>query len=40
MNATDSYAEDRFTLFIDLRSMRDNDLHGSGSRLVNTKGGV
>ena len=40
MNATDFYARDRFTLFIDLRSMRDNDLHGSGSRLVNTKGGV
>ena len=40
MNATDFYAGDRFGLFIDLRSMRDNDLHGSGLRLVNTKDGV
>ncbi|PFX14804.1 hypothetical protein AWC38_SpisGene21013 [Stylophora pistillata] len=39
MNATDFYAGDRFGLFIDLRSMRDNDLHGSGLRLVNTKDG-
>ena len=27
-------------LFIDIRSMRDNELHGSGLRLVNTKGEV
>ncbi|PFX12140.1 hypothetical protein AWC38_SpisGene23950 [Stylophora pistillata] len=40
MNATDIYTGDRFGLFIDLRSMRDNDLHGSGLRLVNTKDGV
>ena len=37
MNRTDFYAGDRFCLFIDLRSMRDDDLHGSGLRLVNTK---
>lgn len=37
MNATDFYAGDRFSLFINLRSMRDNDLHGSGLKLVNTK---
>lgn len=40
MNATDFYARERLGLFIDLRSMRDNDLHGSGLRLVNTKDGV
>ena len=40
MNATDFYSEDRLTLFIDLMSMRDNDLHRSGLRLVNKKGGV
>ena len=40
MNATDFSAGDRFALFMDLRSMRDNDLHGSGLRLVNTKRGV
>ena len=33
-------AEDRFALFIDLRSMKENNLHGSGLRLVNTKEGV
>ncbi|RMX42700.1 hypothetical protein pdam_00025616 [Pocillopora damicornis] len=37
MNARDFSAGDRFTLFMDLRNMRDNDLHGSGLRLVNTK---
>ena len=37
MNARDFWAGDRFGLFIDLRSMRDNDLHGSGLKLVNTK---
>ena len=40
MNATDFSAGDRIALFMDLRSMRDNDLHGSGLRLVNTKEGV
>ena len=33
MNATDFSAGDRIALFMDLRSMRDNDLHGSGLRL-------
>ena len=37
MNVTDFFAGDRFALFIDLSSTRDNDLNGSGSRLVNTK---
>ena len=36
MKATGCCAGDRFALFIDLRSMRDND-HGSGLRLVNKK---
>ena len=37
---SDFFAGDRFALFIDLRSMKDNELHGSGLRLVNTKEGV
>ena len=37
INATDFYAGNRFALFIDLRSMRDKDLHGSGLKLVNKK---
>ena len=32
-----TYAGNRFTLVIDLRSMKDNDLYGSELRLVNTK---
>ena len=32
MNATDVFAGDRFGLFINLISMKDNDLHGSGLR--------
>ena len=27
-------------MFVDLRSMKENDLHGSGMRLLNTKKGV
>ena len=40
MNTADVYGRNRFTFFIDLRSMRDSDLHGSGLRLVNTKEGI
>ena len=40
MNTTEFYAGDKFAFFIDLRSMKDNELHGSGLRLVNTKEGV
>ena len=40
LDATDFYAGDRFALFIDLRSMKENNLHGSGLRLVNTKEGI
>lgn len=38
INATGFYAGDKFALFINLRSMRENNLHGSGLRLANTKG--
>ena len=40
MNTADVYGRNRFTFFIDLRSMIDSDLHGSGLRLVNTKEGI
>ena len=34
------YAEDKFGLLIDLRSMASKEMHGSGTRLVNTTDGV
>ena len=34
------YAKDRFGLLIDLRSMASQEMHGSGTRLVNTTDGV
>ena len=34
------YAEDKFGLLIDLRSMSSQEMHGSGTRLVNTTDGV
>ena len=34
------YAEDKFGLLIDLRSMASQEIHGSGTRLVNTTDGV
>jgi len=37
ITASDFYAGDRLTLFVDLRSMKENDLHGSRLRIVNTK---
>ena len=40
MNVTKFYTEDKFGLMIDLRSMADHSMHGSGTRLVNTKDGV
>ena len=40
INLTDVYAGDRFALFVDLRSMGENQLHSSGLRLVKTKCGV
>ena len=41
MKATDFYTGGRFAFFfIYLMGMRDNDLNGSGLRLVNTEEGV
>ena len=40
MNLTKFYTGNKFGLLIDLRSMADQALHGSGTRLVNTKDGV
>ena len=40
MTISKFYTGNRFGLFIDLRSLSDNTLHGTGLRLVNTKGGV
>ena len=34
------YAEDKFGLLIDLRSMASQEMHGSGTRLINTTDGV
>ena len=39
MDATKFYT-DKFGMFIDLRTMSDDKLHGSGLRLLNTKDGV
>ena len=39
-NMTASYTKDNFGLLNDLQSMRDQSLHSSGNRLVNTKDGV
>ena len=40
MNATKFYTENKFGLMIDLRSMADHSMHGSGTRIVNTNDGV
>ena len=40
LNLTKYIAGIKFGLLIDLRSMDDTSLHGSGVRLVNTKNGV
>ena len=34
------YCENKFCLFLDLRTTHDNDLHGSGKALTNTKDGI
>ena len=34
------YAKDKFGLLIDLRSMASQEMHGSGTRLVNSTDGV
>jgi len=40
INLQKSYIEDKIGLLIELRSMADQEMHGSGIRLVNTKDGV
>ena len=40
MNLTKYLTDNKFGLFIDLRSMADTSLHGDGQRLLNTKDGV
>ena len=40
MNVEKFYTDNKFCLLIDLRSMEDDNMHGSGTRLVNTKDGV
>ena len=40
MNLKLFLAGDRFGLLVDLRSMADRSMHGSGVRLVNTTDGV
>jgi len=40
MTVTKFYTNNKFGMLIDLRSMEDNTMHGSGTRLVNTKDGV
>ena len=40
MNLQKFYTGNKFGILIDLRSMADRKMHGSGSRLVNTTDGV
>ena len=40
MTPTKYYTEDKFGLLIDLRSMADKAMHGSGTRLVDVQNGV
>ena len=40
MNLQKFYTDDKFGLLIDLRSMASQEMHGSGTRLVNTTDGV
>ena len=40
MNMAKFYNDDKFELLIDLRFMAGQAMHGSGTRLVNTKDGV
>ena len=40
MNVTKFYTDNKFGLFIDLRSMPDQEMHGSSMRLVNNTDGV
>ena len=36
MSVTKFYTEDNFGLLIDMRTMADQDIHGSGKRIVNS----
>ena len=40
MNLTKFYTGDNFGLVIDMRSMADQSMHGSGTRIVNSTDGV
>ena len=40
MAPTKYYTEDKFGLLIDLRSMADQTMHGSGTRLIDVQNGV
>ena len=40
MDVTKFYTGDKFGVLIDLCSIIDQDLHGSGTRLINTQDGV
>ena len=40
MNMQKFYTDNKFSLLIDLRSMASHEMHGSGTRLVNTTDGV
>jgi len=40
MNMTKFYTNDKFGLVIDMRSMADQSMHGSGTRIVNSTDGV
>ena len=40
MDATKLYTGDNFRLLIDMRTMADQEIHGSGKRIVNSTDGV
>ena len=40
MNLQKFYTEDKFRLLVDLRSMASQEIHGSGTRIVNSTDGV
>ena len=40
MNPTKYFTDNKFGLLVDLRSIADTTMHGSGQRLVNTQDGV
>ena len=40
MDITKFYTGDKFGLVIDMRSMADQNMHGSGTRIVNSTDGV